>query len=148
MRYRSQATQTPLQALKLLALSVAMWPLLSVGGWGQRAPATPDAPWLRDHRSLERHTTDVATHEAPIDGEHVYSLGELIDIAESNSPTTQAAWNRAKVIAASVGIAKSELYPTIIAKVAGTTYLNPQSCGSHGSHLRSASTSRERGTAP
>jgi outer membrane protein len=126
MRYRSQATQTPLQALKLLALSVAMGPLLSVGGWGQRAPATPDAPWLRDHRSLERHTTDVATHEAPIDGEHVYSLGELIDIAESNSPTTQAAWNRAKVIAASVGIAKSELYPTIIAKVAGTTYLNPQ----------------------
>ena len=31
MRYRSQATQTPLEALKLLALSVAMGPLLSVG---------------------------------------------------------------------------------------------------------------------
>src|ERR1700744_1755088 len=28
--------------------------------------------------------------------------------------------------AASVGIAKSELYPTIIATVSGTTYLNPQ----------------------
>ena len=70
--------------------------------------------------------TAVAPHEAPIDGEHVYSLGELIDIAESNSPTTQAAWNRAKTNAASVGIAKSELYPTIIAKVSGTTYLNPE----------------------
>jgi outer membrane protein len=31
--------------------------------------------------------------------------------------------------AASVGIAKSELYPTIIATVAGTTYLNPQLFG-------------------
>ena len=58
--------------------------------------------------------------------EHVYSLGELIDIAESNNPATQAAWNRAKVSAASVGIAKSELYPTIIAATSGTEYLNPE----------------------
>jgi outer membrane protein TolC len=78
---------------------------------------------------LERHTTAVVSREASIDGEHVYSLGELIDIAESNSPTTQAAWNRAKVTAASIGIAKSELYPTIIATVGGTTYLNPQLFG-------------------
>jgi outer membrane protein TolC len=78
---------------------------------------------------LERHTTAVASHETPLDGEHVYSLGELIDIAESNSPTTQASWNRAKMTAATVGIAKSELYPTIIATVAGTTYLNPQLFG-------------------
>lgn len=64
-----------------------------------------------------------------MDTEHIYSLGELIDIAESNNPTTQAAWNRAKSTAASVGIAKSELYPTIIATVSGTTYLNPQLFG-------------------
>ena len=64
-----------------------------------------------------------------MDTEHVYSLGELIDIAESNNPTTQAAWNRAKSTAASVGIAKSDLYPTIIATVSGTTYLNPQLFG-------------------
>jgi outer membrane protein len=102
-----------------------MTSLLSVGAWSQRAPNTPNAPWLADHQSLERHTTTVAPHEASIDGGHVYSLGELIDIAESNSPTTQAAWNRAKVTAASVGIAKSELYPTIIAAAAGRAYLNP-----------------------
>jgi outer membrane protein len=78
---------------------------------------------------LKRHMTIVASHEALIDSEHVYSLGELIDIAESNSPTTQAAWNQAKVAAASVGIAKSELYPTIIARVSGTTYLNPELFG-------------------
>lgn len=71
----------------------------------------------------------IAPREAPIDSEHVYNLGELIDIAESNNPTTQAAWNQAKASAASVGIAKSELYPTIIATVGGTTYLNPQLFG-------------------
>ena len=103
-----------------------MTSLLSVGAWGQRAPATPNVPWVPDHHSLERHTTTVAAHAASIDSEHIYSLGELIDIAESNSPTTQAAWNRAKLTAASVGIAKSELYPTIIATASGRAYLNPE----------------------
>jgi outer membrane protein len=100
--------------------------VLSIGAWSQKAPTTPNVPWLPDHNSLERHTTVVPPHEASIDGEHIYSLGELIDLAESNSPATQAAWNRAKKTAASVGIAKSELYPTIIATVSGTTYLNPE----------------------
>ena len=103
-----------------------MTSFLSVGAWGQRAPNTPNVPWLPDQHTLERHTTTVASHEASIDAEHVYSLGELIDIAESNNPATQAAWNRAKVSAASVGIAKSELYPTIIAATSGTEYLNPE----------------------
>jgi outer membrane protein len=115
-----------LPPVRLLALGVAMTSFLSFGAWGQRAPSTPDLPWFASDHSLERNTTVVASHEASIDGEHVYSLGELIDIAESNSPTTRAAWNRAKVNAASVGIAKSELYPTIIATVSATTYLNPQ----------------------
>ena len=106
-----------------------MTALLSVGVWGQKAPATPNVPWLPDRHSLERDMVAVASREASIDVEHVYSLGELIDIAESNSPTTQAAWNRAKVSAASVGIAKSELFPTIIAATSGRTYLNPQLFG-------------------
>jgi outer membrane protein len=107
------------------ALGVAMTCFLSVGTWSQKAPATPNAPWVPDDHLLERYETAVVPHEASIDAEHVYSLGELIDIAESNSPTTQAAWNRAKSLAASVGIAKSELYPTIIATASGRNYLNP-----------------------
>src|SRR5271156_4581474 len=127
MRSRHRAKQTPSRAVvSLITLGVAMTFLLPVGASGQRAPNTPAAPWLPDRQSLERYTTTVAPHEASIDGTHIYSLGELIDIAESNSPTTQAAWNRAKVTAASVGIAKSELYPTIIATAAGRAYLNPE----------------------
>jgi len=114
----------------LLALAVTASTVLPCGAWAQKSPATADAPWFPDHHLLERNASVVATHEASIDGGHVYSLGELIDIAESNSPRTQAAWNRAKATAASVGIAKSDLYPTIIATVAGTTYLNPQLFGS------------------
>ncbi len=73
--------------------------------------------------------TIVVSSETSIDAEHVYTLGELIDVAESNSPTTQAAWNQAKVSAASVGIAKSELFPTIIAATSGKAFLNPQLFG-------------------
>lgn len=114
-----------LLSVRLLARSAMMTFFLSVGTWGQKAPATPNAPWIPGDHVLARHETAVAPHEASIDAEHVYSLGELIDIAESNNPTTQAAWNRAKVTAASVGIAKSELYPTIIATASGRNYLNP-----------------------
>jgi outer membrane protein len=128
MRSRHRAKQTPPRAVvsRLLALGVAITSLLSLGAWGQRAPTTPNVPWVPDPHSLGRHTTTIAPREVSIDGDHVYSLGELIDIAESNSPATQAAWNRAKVTAASVGIAKSELYPTIIAAASGRAYLNPE----------------------
>jgi outer membrane protein len=127
MRSRHQAKKTRSGKVVswLLTLAVTMPFLLSIGAWGQKAPATPDVPWVPDHHLLERQTTVVAIHEAPIDEGHVYSLGELIDIAESNSPTTRAAWNRAKMTAASVGIAKGELYPTIIATAAGRAYFNP-----------------------
>ena len=70
--------------------------VLSVEAQAQKPPAKPNAPWVPNDHSLERYETMVAPHEASIDTEHVYSLGELIDIAESNNPMTQAAWNRAK----------------------------------------------------
>ena len=63
-------------------------------------------------------------HETILEADSVYTLGQLIDIAESNSPSTHAAWERARVAAASVGIAKSELYPTVLAATAGRTLRN------------------------
>jgi outer membrane protein len=114
-----------LTPVRPLALGVTIACFLSVGAWSQKAPETPNVPWVPRDLLLERHETTVGPHEASIDAEHIYSLGELIDIAESNNPTTQAAWNRAKAAAASVGITKSELYPTIIATASGRNYLNP-----------------------
>lgn len=126
MRFRHQAKNITAAASTAFALVVTMTSFLSVGARAQRAPATANAPWSPDGHALEHRTTVVAIHEASIDDGHVYTLGELVDIAESNSPATRAAWNRAKVNAALAGIAKSDLYPTVIATATGRTYLNPQ----------------------
>ena len=42
-------------------------------------------------------------------------LAELIDLAETHNPETRVAWENAKAEAAALGIARSELYPTLAA---------------------------------
>jgi outer membrane protein TolC len=42
-------------------------------------------------------------------------LPELIDLAETHNPQTRVAWERARAQAAALGIARSELYPTLAA---------------------------------
>ncbi len=55
----------------------------------------------------------------------MYTLSELVNIAEENNPDTRVAWQNAKARAADLGIAKSTLYPTLAAVVlAGTTREN------------------------
>lgn len=66
----------------------------------------------------------VGLHEVTLDGKDAYTLGALIDVAESNNPSTRAAWAQARS-AAAVGIAKSELYPTVVARATGRTFINP-----------------------
>ena len=43
------------------------------------------------------------------------SLPELIDLAEAHNPQTRVAWERARAQAAALGVARSELYPTLAA---------------------------------
>ena len=45
----------------------------------------------------------------------IYSLDELIDLAEAHNPETRVAWENARAQAASIGIARSELFPTLSA---------------------------------
>ena len=82
----------------------------------QRAPVSPDHPW---HGLGEaRIETDARNFTEPglsFDQEKVYSLPELIDLAESHNPETRVAWERARAQAAAWGIARSELYPTVAA---------------------------------
>jgi outer membrane protein TolC len=51
--------------------------------------------------------------------EHVYSLPELIDIAQSNNPLTRVAWNNAREVALAAGIARSAYLPRLSASVIG-----------------------------
>jgi outer membrane protein TolC len=52
---------------------------------------------------------------------NAYSLAELIDVAESHNPATRVTWERARAQAASLGVARSELYPTLAAAVLSET---------------------------
>jgi outer membrane protein TolC len=50
-----------------------------------------------------------------IEPDKIYTLAELIDLAEEHNPSTRIAWQQAKSRAASLGIARGALYPTISA---------------------------------
>ena len=45
----------------------------------------------------------------------MYTLSELVDIAEQNNPDTRVAWENAKARAADLGVSKASLYPTLAA---------------------------------
>src|SRR5580698_1620265 len=82
----------------------------------QTLPPLPDRPW---HTSGERQITDygkrVSRPALPIEPGKAYSLAELIDLAEAHNPETRVAWENALAQGAALGIARSELYPTLSA---------------------------------
>ena len=84
--------------------------------FGQGAPASPDRPW---HSPQEEAIEDTARKlgrlRFEIDPTQTYSLTELIDLAERHNPETRVAWQRARAQAAALGLARSELYPTLAA---------------------------------
>jgi outer membrane protein len=71
--------------------------------------------------------TDLTGLPAPLglDRRRVYSLPELIDIAQSNNPLTRSAWNTARNAALATGIAESAYLPRLKA-TAAEVYLNNQ----------------------
>ena len=80
------------------------------------APPSPDRPWnAAVNQEFQSEATSVRTAELPIDAARSYSLVELIDLAESHNPETRFAWERARSQAATLGVARSELYPTLAA---------------------------------
>ena len=98
-------------------------PFLAAGA--QRAPVSAETPWQPTPNLFGGGPIPLYRHEAVLQDDGGYTLGQLIDTAEANNPSTHAAWERARVAAASVGIAKSELYPTVLAAAAGKTFKNP-----------------------
>jgi len=57
----------------------------------------------------------VVTPPPAVDHAKVYTLADLIDLAESNNPTTRIAWNEARRVALAAGIAQSLYLPQITA---------------------------------
>jgi len=83
---------------------------------GQSAPVSPDHPW---HASAELEIeADAKTYSdlrLSINPAKTYSIADLIDLAETHNPDTRVAWQRARSQAAALGVARSELYPTLAA---------------------------------
>jgi outer membrane protein TolC len=77
---------------------------------------SPDRPW---HTSEEGRITNdgkrVRRPPLPIEPGKAYSLAELIDLAEVHNPETRVAWENAVTQGAALGIARSELFPTLSA---------------------------------
>ena len=82
----------------------------------QEAPPSPNQPWhSADERRLQGEARSLHPPEIPLDSNTNYSLGELIDLAETHNPETRFAWERARAQAATLGLARSELYPALTA---------------------------------
>jgi outer membrane protein len=78
-----------------------------------RAPPSPRAPWpLAPERARPSRTSPGAP---PVARDHVYSLPELIDLAESTNPDTRIGWQRARQAALGVGIAMAGYFPIVSA---------------------------------
>ena len=82
----------------------------------QSAPATAQSPW-QGPASL--HLPPRPFSVIVPDPNKVYTLPELVNLAEQNNPETRVAWENAKVRAAELGISKAELYPTVAALATG-----------------------------
>jgi outer membrane protein len=82
----------------------------------QSAPPAPDKVW---HAPAEQGLSrDLAAHpenKYEIDATHSYSLAELIDLAQRHNPETRVAWQLARARADTLGIARSQLFPTLAA---------------------------------
>ena len=84
--------------------------------FAQSPPPSPDRPWhTSDERRIMSDGKRVRQPALPIEPDKAYSLAELIDLAEAHNPETRVAWENARAQAAALGIARSELYPTLSA---------------------------------
>lgn len=69
----------------------------------------------RGVQSLQQGAQAKAPEAAQLDVAKIYTLADLIDVAQLHNPETRVAWQQAKARAAGLGIARSALYPTISA---------------------------------
>ena len=99
---------------RLLAALFLLFPVQL--SWAQSAPVSADRPWhaLWEKR-IEGDTNNFPASRFRPDPARTYSLPELIDLAETYNPETRFAWERARAQAAALGIARSDLYPTLAA---------------------------------
>jgi outer membrane protein TolC len=86
---------------------------------GEIMPGKKAAPDRAGGYVLPSNSSLAETPPPAIDNGKAYSLPELIDLAESNNPSTRIAWNDARRVALAAGIAESLYLPRITASAVG-----------------------------
>jgi outer membrane protein len=115
------------RAIRSLSFTAALLVFLPCSSrtFGQTVPSSPNHPWHSSaEQQLAAESKGVRHPEFPVDPAKTYSLPDLVDVAESYNPDTRVAWERARAQAAALGIARSELYPTLVAIALSETTRN------------------------
>lgn len=90
--------------------------------FAQTAPTSPDRPWhAPSEQKIEADGKNFQESKFGVDPTKTYTLAELVDLAESHNPDTRVAWERARGQAAALGLARSELYPVLVAAAISQT---------------------------
>jgi len=88
----------------------------------QNTPVLPSHPRHSiEEQRVEAYASNFHDSRFNIDPARTYSLAELIDLAEAQNPETRVAWERARAQAAALGVARSEVYPTVAAAALSET---------------------------
>jgi outer membrane protein len=100
-----------------ICTTVSLFVLLIAGRvFAQSIPASPDHP---SHFAGEHEIEDSAKQfigpRFSIEPDRTYTLAELVNLAEEHNPETRVAWEMARAQIAALGVARSELYPTVAA---------------------------------
>ena len=94
------------------------------------AGAAATDPGVSDYAVTPDTDMPIVIARPEIDPGHVYSLPELIDIAQMANPMTRAAWQRAREAAGAVGIAEGAYLPILSADVlAGYAVTSTEAAG-------------------
>lgn len=98
---------------------VSLWCLLltlPLPVLAQQAPEIPTKIWEVESPVLLRSQVIISKQShTKLDPDKLYTLSDLINAAEERNPKTHVAWAKAKQAAARLGIAQSELLPTLAA---------------------------------
>jgi outer membrane protein len=89
--------------------------LVATPAFAQSAPPSPIRPWTAGGNERQVPGEPWRGSAFVIDPAKAYSLAELIDLAQRHNPETRVAWEQARAQAAALGVARSELYPTLAA---------------------------------
>jgi len=88
---------------------------VATSAFAQSAPPSPNRPWTPDADPRQVLAEPSRASTLRFDPTRTYSLAELIDLAQQHNPDTGVAWEQARAQAAALGVARSELYPTLTA---------------------------------